>query len=148
MADIESKLFFKKENKELIESLDKALKNLNAVAVLPLKINNTNAADTSVGFPFSRAYCDVTENFNEQYKFGTLFIKGIKIVKDYLKTPPVLPKEKVDIECLGKLLTCLEEGNFNGQVLDSDLQLLFTISMHVYTKAFRMCHTASVPSVY
>ena len=32
--------------------------------------------------------------------------------------------------------------------IDSDLQLLFTISMHVYIKAFRMCHTASVPSVY
>ena len=35
-----------------------------------------------------------------------------------------------------------------GKKLDSDRQLLFTISMHVYTKAFRMCHTASVPSVY
>ena len=35
-----------------------------------------------------------------------------------------------------------------SKFLDSDLQLLFTISMHVYTKAYRMCHTASVPSVY
>ena len=42
----------------------------------------------------------------------------------------------------------LSRGPGSLVAVDSDLQLLFTISMHVYTKAFRMCHTASVPSVY
>ena len=96
--------------KETLNTLQAAFVKLNDVIVTPLQIHNANAADRYTGFSFCDAYCEVTELKDEQYKFGGLFINGIRILKDYLRKLPVLPKMPKDLEALERLLICLENG--------------------------------------
>ena len=96
--------------KETLNTLQAAFVKLNDVIVTPLQIHNANAADRYIGFSFCDAYCEVTELKDEQYKFGGLFINGIRILKDYLRKLPVLPKMPKDLEALERLLICLENG--------------------------------------
>ena len=107
--------------KETLATLQAAFVKLNEVVITPLQIHNANAADRNVGFSFCDAYCEVTELKDEQYKFGGLFINGIKILKDYLRKSPVLPKLPKDVEALERLLKCLEEGKFCIQNAKPDL---------------------------
>ena len=96
--------------KETLATLQAAFVKLNEVVITPLQIHNANAADRNVGFSFCDAYCEVSELNDEQYKFGGLFINGIKILKDYLRKSPVLPKLPKDVDALERLLNSLEEG--------------------------------------
>ena len=107
--------------KETLDSLQAAYVKLNEVVITPLQIHNANAADRNVGFSFCDAYCEVTELKDEQYKFGGLFINGIKILKDYLRKSPVLPKLPKDVEALERLLNCLEAGKFFIRNVGPDL---------------------------
>ncbi|XP_069114338.1 uncharacterized protein [Argopecten irradians] len=65
------------------------------IALVPLKIINSNAADGHEGFPFSKAYC-CTERYTTQYSFGSIFRKGLSMLIEFIlhRTTPENKQER------------------------------------------------------
>ncbi|KAK3087558.1 hypothetical protein FSP39_007518 [Pinctada imbricata] len=85
---------------------------LHSVKLRPIKVKNSNAADSRGGIDFSKAYCDVSVGSKRVFLLGDIFQRGLDIIVDYLEENKV-PENKQEQYVLGKLVSFINTCSYD-----------------------------------